>query len=41
MNHANEAALTKAIAQVLASPDGWRAMAEPRAMAEYIKGRLA
>ena len=41
MNHANEAALTKAIVQVLASPEGWRAMAEPGAMAAELARRGA
>ena len=35
-NDRNEAALTKAIAQVLASPEGWRAMAEPVMATELI-----
>ena len=39
MNQANVSALTTAIADVLASPDGWRAMAEPRAMVEGIVAR--
>jgi len=41
MNQANVSALTTAIAEVLASPDGWRAMAEPRAMAEGIVARCS
>ena len=36
MNERNVAALTASIARVLASPEGWRAMAEPRAMAEQV-----
>ena len=41
MNQANVSALTTAIAEVLASPEGWRAMAEPRAMAEGIVARCS
>jgi hypothetical protein len=40
-NERNVAALTAAIAEVLASPEGWRAMAEPRAMAEGIVTRCS
>jgi len=41
MNQANVSALTAGIAEVLASPAGWRAMAEPRAMAEGIVARCS
>jgi hypothetical protein len=39
MNQANVSALTTAIAEVLASPEGWRAMAEPHAMAAELARR--
>jgi len=35
-NDRNEAALMAAIARVLASPEGWRAMAEPAVMAREL-----
>jgi len=36
VNERNVAALTAGIARVLASPDGWRAMAEPAVMAREL-----
>jgi len=41
MNQANVSALATVIAEVLASPEGWRAMAEPGAMAAELARRGA